>query len=80
MAILKIIHADEITHVAAGHRWFSERCAREKLEPISTFREEVRRRFISGLKGPFNAEDREKAGLTREYYEEQGALVDVRYE
>ena len=44
-------------------------CAREGVEPISTFREEVRRGWRGDVRGPFNAEAREKAGLTGEFYE-----------
>ncbi|EJC99452.1 DUF455-domain-containing protein [Fomitiporia mediterranea MF3/22] len=67
---LNIIHNDELTHVTAGHRWFTFVCKEEGVDPVSTFREEVKRHFSGSLKGPFNVEDREKAGLTREFYED----------
>jgi len=68
--VLEIIHLDEITHVTAGHRWFTWVCERDKSEPVSRFREEVRLHFGGKVKGPFNEEDRRKAGLTPEFYED----------
>ncbi|KAE8539458.1 hypothetical protein D1P53_004559 [Cryptococcus gattii VGV] len=68
--ILEIIHADEITHVTTGHRWFTWLCAKQGLDPIATFRSEVEANFRGKIKGPFNAEDRLKAGLTPEFYED----------
>ncbi|KAF8634681.1 hypothetical protein AX15_000782 [Amanita polypyramis BW_CC] len=54
VAVMEIIHADEVTHVTAGHRWFTWCCNREgSMDPVKIFREE----------------DREKAGMTREFYE-----------
>ncbi|KAJ4482059.1 DUF455-domain-containing protein [Lentinula aciculospora] len=74
---LEVIHADEVTHVTAGHRWFVWMCEQQRqkqdgieLDPIQAFREEVRRCWRGDIKGPFNVEDREKAGLSREFYED----------
>ncbi|KAF8579145.1 DUF455-domain-containing protein [Ramaria rubella] len=69
VAVLEIIHLDEITHVTAGHRWFTWVCEREGYEPIPRFRAEVKLHFGGKVKGPFNEEDRRKAGLTKEFYE-----------
>lgn len=49
--VLEVIHADEVTHVAAGHRWFVWCCARDGVEPVSTFREEVRQNWVGDIKG-----------------------------
>ncbi|AAW45590.2 conserved hypothetical protein [Cryptococcus deneoformans JEC21] len=68
--VLEIIHADEITHVTTGHRWFTWLCAKQGLDPIATFRSEVEANFRGKIKGPFNAEDRLKAGLTPDFYED----------
>jgi len=68
VAILEIIHMDEVTHVTAGHRWFSWICKNEGVDPIQTFREEVRRGWRGDIKGPFNEEDRAKAGMTVDFY------------
>lgn len=70
VAALTIIHNDEVTHVTAGHRWFTHICAEQGVDPVATFREEVRQHFSGKLKGPFNEEDRLKAGLTRDFYED----------
>ena len=40
------------------------------MDPVGAFREEVRRGWRGDMKGPFNVDDREKAGLTREFYED----------
>lgn len=65
--VMEIIHADEVTHVTSGHRWFTWVCGGE--DAVAAFREEVRRGWRGALKGPFNVEDRAKAGLSREFYE-----------
>ncbi|KAJ7485070.1 hypothetical protein B0H11DRAFT_2018030 [Mycena galericulata] len=70
VAAMEVIHADEVTHVTSGHRWFTWLCEKEgNLDPVATFREEVRKGWRGNVKGPFNIDDREKAGLTREFYE-----------
>ncbi|KAF8198295.1 hypothetical protein K438DRAFT_1824152 [Mycena galopus ATCC 62051] len=70
VAAMEIIHADEVTHVTSGHRWFTWLCEKEGgIDPVATFREEVRRGWRGNVKGPFNLEDREKAGLTPAFYE-----------
>lgn len=66
---LEIIHADEVTHVTTGHRWFVWICERMGLDPIETFRAEVKANFGGKVSGPFNKEDRRKAGMTEAYYE-----------
>lgn len=75
--VLEVIHADEVTHVTAGHRWFVWMCEQQQLRqgglevnPVQAFREEVRRCWHGDIKGPFNVEDREKAGLSREFYDD----------
>ncbi|KAL7278232.1 hypothetical protein ACG7TL_008207 [Trametes sanguinea] len=67
--VLETIHHDEVTHVTTGHRWFTWVCAKQGVDPVQTFREEVRKGWRGDVKGPFNAEDREKAGLTPDFYE-----------
>ncbi|KIY44648.1 DUF455-domain-containing protein [Fistulina hepatica ATCC 64428] len=66
---MEVIHADEVTHVTSGHRWFTWLCERQGgLDPVATFREEVRRGWRGDVKGPFNVDDRGKAGLTQDFY------------
>lgn len=73
--VMEIIHADEVTHVTAGHRWFTWAVAQEAakgvsaLDPVDRFREEVRKGWTGDIKGPFNVEAREMAGLTPQFYE-----------
>ncbi|SPO38864.1 related to Rieske [2Fe-2S] domain protein [Pseudozyma flocculosa] len=70
---LTTIHLDEITHVSAGHRWLTWLCANARpqpLDPVQVFRQEVRHNFIGRLKGPFNVEDRKRAGLDKNWYED----------
>lgn len=69
--VMEVIHADEVTHVTSGHRWFTWVCEQEGgVDPVEAFREEVRKGWRGDVKGPFNVEDREKAGMTREFYED----------
>lgn len=67
--MLQVIHDDEITHVAVGHRQFTRLCAELGVDPVERFRSEVRTHFYGSLKGPYNAEDREKTGMGAEWYE-----------
>lgn len=69
---LEIIHADEVTHVAAGHRWLCYICSNSspKVEPVTVFRREVEAHFFGRLKPPFNVEDRAKAGLDPSFYQD----------
>ena len=78
--VLETIHHDEVTHVTAGHRWFTWLCAREGLDPVCTFRQEVRRGWHGEVKGPFNAEAREMAGMTPEFYENLRGEIDTKQE
>jgi len=57
--------------VSSGHRWLSYLCSHSNppLDPVAVFRLEVKANFIGKLKGPFNDQDRKKAGLDLEYYE-----------
>ncbi|KAI5479292.1 Rieske [Pseudohyphozyma bogoriensis] len=68
--VMTIIHNDEVTHVACGHRHFQYLCNHmdPPLDPVETFRNEVKINFHGKLKGPFNDGDREKAGLTDAWY------------
>ncbi|KAG9092043.1 hypothetical protein FRC06_000271 [Ceratobasidium sp. 370] len=67
--VLEVIHWDEVTHVTAGHRWFTWACALLGEDPVEAFRREVRKHFSGALKGPFNTVDRARAGMGPEFYE-----------
>jgi len=74
--VLEIVHADEVTHVTSGHRWFTWLCDQQGVEPVATFREEVRRGWRGEIKGPFNVEARQTAGLTKPFYENLWGNLD----
>lgn len=65
---LTTIYTDEITHVAAGRRWFDYLCRRRDLKPEATFHDLVRTRFRGQLKPPFNDDARARAGLSGDFY------------
>ncbi|KAI1333454.1 beta-1,4-xylosidase [Xylariaceae sp. FL0016] len=67
--VLTIIHNDEITHVTTGHRWLTWICKQEGTDPVQVFRDNVQRYFKGAVKGPFNAEARQQAGMDRSFYE-----------
>jgi len=67
-AVLERIYEDEITHVAAGKRWFDHVCRERGLDPAPAWRELVRRHFRGALKPPFNAAARTRAGLDGAFY------------
>ncbi|KAB5591039.1 hypothetical protein CTheo_5534 [Ceratobasidium theobromae] len=77
--VLEVIHWDEVTHVTAGHRWFTWACGLLGEDPVQTFRREVRAHFSGALKGPFNTADRARAGMSPEFYEDlKGEASDTK--
>lgn len=72
-----------LSRAQAGHRWLTYLCdhSTPRQEPVQVFRDNVRQHFAGKLKGPFNAQDRGKAGLTKEWYEdlvgEKSAVMGV---
>ncbi|TRY56640.1 hypothetical protein DNTS_011047 [Danionella cerebrum] len=66
--VLEVIYSDEITHVAAGLRWFTYICCKEGRDTLKTFHDLVKLHFKGFLKPPFNREGRETAGMTEEWY------------
>lgn len=66
---LQVIHDDEITHVAAGKRWFGFLCRREALPERETWQHLVRTHFRGILKRPFNTSSRSRAGFPAAFYE-----------
>ena len=68
-AVLRVIYADEIRHVAAGSRWFHWLCAMRGLPPAETYRSLVRQHFRGVLKPPFNRTARDAAGFAATLYE-----------
>jgi uncharacterized ferritin-like protein (DUF455 family) len=68
--ILGRILADEVRHVAAGVRWFSQACAIRGDSPANAWRALVATYFRGSLKPPFNDSARAAAGLTIDFYGE----------
>lgn len=66
--LLEVIYRDEITHVAAGLKWFTYICSEEKRDCLLTFHTLVKQHFKGYLKPPFNTEGRSTAGMTEEWY------------
>ena len=65
---LKIIYAEEVSHVAYGSKWFNFCCGREDSDPKVVFHALVRKYFKGGLKPPFNEEKRAEAGIPPDFY------------
>ena len=63
VAVLEVILAEEVRHVAIGSRWFAWCCARDGREPRSTFIELLRGEVRRSLRGPFNIAARMDAGF-----------------
>jgi uncharacterized ferritin-like protein (DUF455 family) len=63
-AILGIIHADEIGHVAIGNRWYAHLCSARGLEPVATFRKLMREYNAPKLRPPFDTAARRAAGFS----------------
>ncbi len=68
-AALKVIYADEISHVAAGERWFRYLCRRRDKDVQTHFHALVRENFAGLLKPPFNHDARLAAGMQTGLYE-----------
>ncbi|KAI1160616.1 hypothetical protein F5B18DRAFT_500536 [Nemania serpens] len=67
--VMTIIHNDEITHVTTGHRWLTWICQQEGTDPVRVFRANVQRHFRGAIRGPFNTDARQQAGMDGRYYE-----------
>lgn len=65
-AMLEVILAEEVAHVAAGTRWFRWLCRREGLDPDARFAELIGGVAIGAIRGPFNRPARLEAGFTED--------------
>ncbi len=74
VAVLEVILREEVSHVAAGSRWFRWYCARRDIDPEPRFRELLAEYARAVLHGPFNLEARSAAGFSDE---ELAALVQA---
>jgi len=64
VAVLELILAEEVRHVAIGSRWFRYLCEQRGLDPERCFAELVAEHFPRGLGGPFNLPARRAAGFS----------------
>lgn len=62
-AIVDIILADEIGHVAIGNHWYKHLCALAGKDPVACYAELAQRHDAPRLRGPFNLEARRAAGF-----------------
>lgn len=77
VAVLEVILAEEVAHVAAGTRWFHHCCARTGIDPETTFID-LLRRYEAAIRPPFNRAARAEAGFTASEQIRLEALVPVR--
>jgi uncharacterized ferritin-like protein (DUF455 family) len=66
VAILHIIHHDEVGHVEIGSRWFRYVCEQRGLAPFSTFKQLLKQYLKGQLKGPYDYQIRKQAGFSDE--------------
>ncbi|MFC3050952.1 ferritin-like domain-containing protein [Kordiimonas pumila] len=74
--ILQTIYDEEIRHVAAGTRWFKYLAEKGDLDPNVWFKELVQSYFKGALRGPFNRDARNQAGMPVSFYEPLVDLLD----
>lgn len=75
-SILGMIYREEITHVAAGMRWFRYLCQSSDSDPRRTWRELVAHYFAGELKPPFNTDARDKADFPADFYKVDDRITD----
>ena len=64
VAILEIIHRDEIGHVAMGSRWFKFLCQQRNLPMEATFADLIETYMHGGIRKPIAHDTRRQAGFT----------------
>jgi len=74
IAILKIILADEIGHVAIGSRWFHYCCTQREIEPIATFKALLLEYMGTPVRSPLHTKARLQAGFTQQELDELLAM------
>lgn len=68
VAVLEVIYAEEVGHVAYGSKWFHFLCGRQDADPKPLFHALVRKYFDAPLRPPFNDAKRAEAGLPLDFY------------
>lgn len=64
VAILDVILAEEVGHVAIGNRWYHWLCERQGLDPLAYYREAARQHRAPAPRPPFNVAARRQAGFS----------------
>jgi len=65
--VLKIIHKEEIGHVAIGSHWFKYSCEQEGVEPRKTFLDLLKQEHVkNAVRGPYDEWSRIQAGFTED--------------
>jgi len=71
---LKIIHRDEIGHVAIGSHWFKYLCEQRNLNYRDTFKQLIQDYMKGSLRGPFDEIARLQAGFSAQEIADLNAL------
>jgi uncharacterized ferritin-like protein (DUF455 family) len=74
---LKIIYEEEISHVAAGTRWFSYLSKQSGIDTEEHFQSLVKQYFRGQLKRPFNHPARLEAGMIPSFYEPLADMLNA---
>ena len=75
IAVLEVILAEEVAHVAAGTRWYRWCCERDGVDPLDTFFDLLREHMGVALRGPFNRPARLEAGFIEAELDRLAALA-----
>lgn len=78
-AALQLIHDEEISHVAAGRRWFDVVARTRGREPRDYWQDLVRRYFRGEIKRPFNEPSRTRADFPADWYEPLASLPEISF-
>jgi uncharacterized ferritin-like protein (DUF455 family) len=74
--VLALILEEEISHVAAGTRWFKFLAKQGDLNADEWFKDLVKSYFKGHIKPPFNKPARNRAGMPVSFYDPLGAMLD----
>jgi uncharacterized ferritin-like protein (DUF455 family) len=64
VAVLEVILAEEVRHVAIGTHWFTHCCVLENKDPETEFIALLKVHAKGSVRGPYNIEARARAGFT----------------
>jgi uncharacterized ferritin-like protein (DUF455 family) len=77
VAVLEVILAEEVRHVAIGSHWFAWCCERDGLAPDDTFLALARDGARGAIRGPFNVAARRAAGFAESELQALAAWSDT---